>query len=159
YPVMAALLRRGCRRRVFLDTLAGALEFPQPLPETPGNLGQLLPAKEKQGDQQHEQEILRCEDVGLDKIDPSHRPLSLCHTERDDQPLDVSQDESLFFVMRHEGGGARARRHPSATPPPSFSPVCLVFRHPGSVPPCGCAGPSRGAWIPHPVVSQLRASP
>src|SRR5262249_23452606 len=28
HPVMAALLLRGCSRRVFIDTLAGALEFP-----------------------------------------------------------------------------------------------------------------------------------
>src|SRR5262249_32113678 len=127
--------------------------------EAPGNLGQLLPAKEKQGDQQNEQEVLRCEDVGLDKIDPSHMPLSLYQTDRDDQPLDVSQDSSPFCVVRHDAGGAPARLHSSATPPPSFWPGCLVFRYPISVPPCGCAGPARCAWVPHPGVSQLRSSP
>src|SRR5262249_20506020 len=119
------------------------------LPEAPGNLGQLLPAKEKQGDQQNEQEVLRCEDVGLDKVDPSHRPLSLCQTDSDDQPLDVSQDSRPFCVVRHDGGGARARLHPSATPPPSFWPGGLFSRPPVSVPPYGCAGSSRCARVPH----------
>jgi len=40
---------------VVRSPLAGALEFPQTFPESLGNLWQLLPTKEEQGDQQNEQ--------------------------------------------------------------------------------------------------------
>jgi hypothetical protein len=54
---VAGLLRLGRGRRILVvcTPLTGALELPQPFAEAPGNLGQLLPAKEKQGDQQNEQ--------------------------------------------------------------------------------------------------------
>src|SRR5262249_9787365 len=139
--------RCGLPWRVLVPCVGGLSKLPHGLPQGAAELRELLAPEEQQRNEQDQQEVLWCEDVGLDKLHPTHRSLPLCQTARDDQQLAVHPDYSAFCRRAAQGRRRACHGLPSRGCPAAAWLAELVTteplqKHAGRAfsPACFCSG-------------------